>query len=141
MAAHIGSSALHASCGGAHQTPLLYESDKYDYGASLSRVDPFGDVNFTQFPDFAKAAALPVQVHAGDLLFVPAHWYHYARADSVVISVSVRLLTPCESASLAPWIVREMLHEAGVYRPAAGCVCHSSSDPDSPGGAAAAPAY
>lgn len=93
-------------------------------------MDPFNP-DLEKFPDYAKATPLPVEVQTGDVLFVPAHWYHYARSNSVSISISVRVFTLCESLSIGVWSLMEMAHQWGFYTPAEGCVCHEdgSSSP------------
>jgi len=41
-----------------------------------------------RFPEFRKAAAMACVVGPGDLLFVPAFWWHHVRSLDVTISVS-----------------------------------------------------
>lgn len=105
------------------QSHLLYPSSKYDLGASLAMVDHFAP-DFDRFPLFKQAQPLEVEVHAGDVIFIPSHWYHACQASTVSVSVSVRLYTMCESLAAAPLTVLDILHQWGLYRHN-DCVCHS----------------
>ena len=108
------------------QNEYLYISDKYDPGAYLGRVDPFAP-DYEQFPKFAQAQALEVDLEAGDVIFVPTRWFHYVRTVEASVSVSVRLYSICESLSMAPSHFLQLLHDAGLYQPG-NCVCHDADD-------------
>jgi len=79
-----------------------------------------------RFPRFQHAKPLVIDVHAGDVLYVPSHWYHAVESLTVSVSLSVRLYTLCESLSLAPLTWLDVLHHWGFYRHE-DCVCHNPS--------------
>lgn len=106
------------------QSPLLYTSDKYDYGAYLSHVDPFHP-DYDRFPLFKDAQPIEITINAGDALFVPPQWYHYVKSNSVSVSVSLRMFSICESFALGSWIVLDQLHDWGLYHTHS-CTCHTS---------------
>jgi Rps23 Pro-64 3,4-dihydroxylase Tpa1-like proline 4-hydroxylase len=63
-------------------TPLLYVQKKF-----YSAVDP-ECVDQVSFPEFARATVLDVVVKQGDLLFLPAGWWHWVKALDVSISAT-----------------------------------------------------
>merc|ERR1712137_477932 len=91
----------------------LYEGTKSDYGALVSQVDPF-DVNLSAFPKFVEAKREIVHITAGDILYVPHQWYHFAEIDSASISISGRIWTLCSIAEFVPVLVKIFLFECGV---------------------------
>ncbi len=65
------------------QTQYLYPSVRYDYGATLSLVDPFSP-DLAKFPLYANARPVQINLAPGDALYVPAHWFHFGADSSAV---------------------------------------------------------
>jgi jumonji domain-containing protein 7 len=69
------------------QTELLYP---YPFEAEMSHVS-FVDIeepDFTKYPEFRKARPLECVLEPGELLFLPAFWWHHVRSLEVAISVN-----------------------------------------------------
>jgi len=67
------------------QTPYLYRYPAGSATPNVSRTqekDPDPD----RFPEFAKARFHEVEVHAGELLFIPIYWWH--SIENVGLSIS-----------------------------------------------------
>eukprot|EP00040_Diaphanoeca_grandis_P027841 m.159398 g.159398 ORF g.159398 m.159398 type:complete len:112 (-) comp31134_c1_seq3:316-651(-) len=47
------------------------------------------NVNLDDFPLFANATPIYVDLHAGEVLYVPAGWWHTAKAVSNEVSVTI----------------------------------------------------
>eukprot|EP00891_Asterochloris_glomerata_P004427 jgi/Astpho2/4427/e_gw1.00067.485.1_t len=45
-------------------------------------------VDHARFPDFAATPYFECDLHPGQMLFIPRHWWHYVRAVTASISVS-----------------------------------------------------
>lgn len=101
----------------------LYPSDKYDNGAVNFRLDPFNP-DLEAFPLYANVAPLVVTVRAGDVLFVPYYWPHFAKSESTSVSVSVRRFSACEVAARVPGFTLGILHRLGLYKSRETCACH-----------------
>jgi len=75
--------------------PPAHEADCYPITAdrlqnNSSQVDAEAP-DLARFPRFAAArvAGCSVDLHAGDLLYVPRRWWHHVRSLSSSISVSI----------------------------------------------------
>ncbi len=62
--------------------PKIYHKDKY-----YSEVDP-EHIDADRFPEFLKASVADVVIHPGEMLFIPAGWWHWVRSLDVSISVT-----------------------------------------------------
>ncbi|KIL69641.1 hypothetical protein M378DRAFT_68924 [Amanita muscaria Koide BX008] len=70
------------------------EPDSKPEMSNTTRVDVFGKrtINENQFPDFWKEVvprAMSYTLSAGDLLYIPAGWWHSMRSEETSISVSM----------------------------------------------------
>lgn len=72
----------------------------------ISYVDPDGP-DVERYPDFAKAKPIAFTLQAGELLYLPAFWWHRVRAAGV--SVSINFWWPCDS-------MREYLAAPNAFR-------------------------
>lgn len=104
--------------------PYLYTNALYDDGTVCCDVDP-SHADLVRFPLFSRASPLTVGLAPGDVLFLPAGWYHQVESQGASISVNVFFSSPLEL--LTKGLVRlafRWLHWAGLWRPNM-CVCHS----------------
>jgi ribosomal protein L16 Arg81 hydroxylase len=62
--------------------PKIYNTDRY-----YSEVDP-ENVDVKKHPLFSKASFAHVILNPGDMLFIPAGWWHWVRSLDVSISVT-----------------------------------------------------
>ncbi len=107
------------------QSKHLCKSTKYDWGATLSRID------ITNLPgqpkesaEFAKAKGIYARVEPGDALFIPKRCWHMVVSLEPAISLAVFGLTPSE-------IILEggyqefwrILHAMGLYA-RGNCACN-----------------
>jgi hypothetical protein len=72
-------------------TEFLYPFPLSAAAWNNSCVDAYAP-DFERYPRFSAALPLTFEVEAGDLLFLPAYWWHQVR--SVDVSVSVNFWTP-----------------------------------------------
>ncbi len=103
----------------------LCQSEKYDWGARLSRVDI---TKIDQQPQervlFEKAKGLYARVEAGDALFIPKYTWHGVVALEPSISLAVFGLTALEI--MTDGLFQEtllLLHNLGLYKKG-NCACH-----------------
>lgn len=76
------------------QTAAMYPRD----GASnLSQVDNIDDPDLTKFPLFDQAEGMRFRLGPGEMLFVPAGWWHTARILSPSVTVSINGLNRANS--------------------------------------------
>jgi len=64
------------------ELPKIYNRDRY-----YSEVDP-ERIDREKFPLFLNASVADVIVHPGDMLFIPAGWWHWVRSLDISISVT-----------------------------------------------------
>ena len=50
--------------------------------------------DFSTYPAFASARGMEVILEPGEMLYIPAFWWHAARAESVAINVNIWVFTP-----------------------------------------------
>lgn len=104
---------------------LLPASSKFDMGATTSLVDPFDSNATAKWPSFGAAKPVRVDVTAGDVLFIPGDWYHYAEATSLSVSLSGRAYNSCECVGSVDLLTEIALHFSGLYK-VGDCTCHST---------------
>ncbi|KAJ9448724.1 JmjC domain-containing protein D [Diplonema papillatum] len=63
------------------QSDRLYP--KTDVNRHFAQVDP-EHPDLAKFPDFEKAVSFNVTLHAGEILFIPAHWWHQVHHSNLV---------------------------------------------------------
>lgn len=64
------------------ELPKIYNTDRY-----YSEVDP-RDVDFQKHPLFRQASVVDVIIHPGEMLLIPAGWWHWVKSLDVSISVT-----------------------------------------------------
>ena len=110
-------------------TPNLYPWDtRLDFGARLSRVDPF-DVDLAAFPNYAATTPLSVVLNAGDAMYIPAHWFHYVHTPEPSLAVSARFETWADAISFTPLYLAQFVHNTIghlLFPYPDGCTCHPS---------------
>lgn len=94
---------------------LYPEEGIYDYGATVSQVDPFVP-DLERFPLFASARAARVDLGPGDALYVPAGWYHYAQSETTSVSITGRVFTTCELVSFWDTLLLGTLKHLGMLQ-------------------------
>ncbi|MGE0759473.1 MAG: cupin-like domain-containing protein [Pirellulaceae bacterium] len=69
--------------------PYLYHCDLQAYGPSVyfSLVDP-EHPDEERFPEFRNATPLEVELNAGDMLYLPAFWWHHVNSYEFNIAVN-----------------------------------------------------
>lgn len=110
------------------QTQWVYPGSKFDNGAVVSLVNPFSYHSDTAaqkaYPDYARVQPIFVTLEAGDAMYIPRGWFHYAEALTAGVSLTGRAVTPCEVLMLAPILGQYVLHHMGLYK-AGDCTCHN----------------
>jgi hypothetical protein len=100
--------ALFAQVMGTKQFKLIPSwQARYLYNSKgvYSDVDP-SEPDLARHPEFAKANVLDVTLEPGDVLFLPAAWWHWVRALSPSLSVTFKVATPNPAgASTSHWQV------------------------------------
>lgn len=74
-----------------YQGRYLYPHPASSEAHHVSRIafDGDGAADAAEFPLFERAARAVVVVEAGDVLFIPAHWWHFAENLSAAVSLNV----------------------------------------------------
>ena len=110
---------------GPWENEKMYPSQKFDPGGVLSSVN-FWEPDLQRFPLYALASFDKVRLLPGDMLFIPAGFWHAAIVErGPAVSVSVRSMSTLHWILNWPDRLLEYLHELGVYWPAEGSVTHS----------------
>ena len=91
----------------------MYQEEKFDYGGVCSAVDPFNP-DLETHPLFSSAVPIAAHLAAGDALFVPPGWFHFAEAHSASISFTGRAFTTCEFLSLWDVLLTGSLKHVGL---------------------------
>jgi hypothetical protein len=88
-----------------NQTPLLYPEPVFHHGSLIPDID---QVDLERFPLFASAVPSAVNVRPGELLFIPAGWWHTTRMPGTSITLTF------EHANRSNWndLIRECRHQA-----------------------------
>jgi hypothetical protein len=90
-------------------TPFLYADREHP---NVSPIDPFAEPDLERYPRFAQARGVEVTVNEGELIFVPADWWHTTRLDEVSIAVTInwvhrsnwdRYSVSMSQGSVSPW--------------------------------------
>jgi histone arginine demethylase JMJD6 len=82
---------------GPDQTPFMYPRD--GRSTNKSRIDDVLEPDLLSFPLFDQAQGVRFQLHPGEMLFVPAGWWHTARILSPSVTVSINSLNRANSAA------------------------------------------
>jgi len=78
---HDSSENILAMVAGSKRCVLFPPSSKKMYGYQIKTRGHFSQVNIdnwdkVRFPDFPINESIVCEVHAGDMLFIPSHWWH-----------------------------------------------------------------
>jgi lysine-specific demethylase 8 len=80
---------------------LLYppEQHRFLYAVRISDETWVSQVDWENpdreaHPDFRQAQGMQVTLEVGEMLYIPAFWWHSARAESVAINVNIWMFTP-----------------------------------------------
>ena len=107
------------------QSRMLYPKDSclqlQEYGTRFSKFhgDPSAmtDRERQQFPLLSEAKYLDVEIHPGDMLFIPSGWWHYVNvlegSIGTSVSVAARSYSTCEGLSYLPSFVANWVHAQG----------------------------
>lgn len=71
------------------QLHMVYPYPNWHVLRRRGRVDP-AMPNLKRFPKFAKAHAVEVVLHPGDVLFFPGYWAHYTESCTFSVSITCR---------------------------------------------------
>lgn len=116
-------------------TSGIYLSKKYDWASKLSRIDLRQVAsNRKTYPLLRGCTPFMAEVSSGDLLWIPAGWFHFVYATLPSFSVTVFLASPWRWLSHGIWEdwLKFGLHELGLVGRTHGCTCHGSAgSPDS----------
>lgn len=112
------------------QSPLMSQSKKYDWGATLSDIDiSRWSEQRELFEKFSNAHGRYARVEAGDALFIPRGHWHSVVALEPSVSLAVFGLTPAEiifrGGRSEFWA---LLHKLGLYANNR-CTCHKMTSP------------
>jgi lysine-specific demethylase 8 len=80
------------------QYPFLY-SVRISDETWVSQVD-WESPDLAAHPEFAQANGMSVVLEEGEMLYIPAFWWHSARAESVAINLNIWIFTP----DIGKWI-------------------------------------
>lgn len=109
------------------ETDKLYPSNKYEYGIRMSSID-FQRYDSKRWPRVQTATIVQAMLNPGDLLFIPAGWWHHVM--SLDPSISINCFAVTWGAFLrreGVELVRKSLHELGLLG-REGCTCHGMMD-------------
>lgn len=70
------------------QTEYMYPEVREGRLSNVSTIDDIENPDLERFPLFAKATPTACVLRAGEMLFMPAGWWHTARMETASISVS-----------------------------------------------------
>lgn len=105
-------------------TPYLARDTRYDGGAWASGIDVFALDATRRWPEYRKARKETVVLKAGDMLYVPRHWWHAVENLEQTIAVSYRAETLATALLNIAMPVQFILHHLGLYR-RGNCTCHA----------------
>lgn len=105
---------------------------RFDESASVSEVDVFDPEVSKKFPDFAAVRNhnFSVLLSAGDVLHIPAGWWHVAENKETTVAVTFHIWRWDWREKLY-WLPHQLLtwlHDKGLYR-TGHCTCHRPSEP------------
>ena len=109
-----------------NETENLYPSKKFDPGAILSSIN-FWSPDYRLYPKYLNVKYEAISLQPGDVMFVPAGFWHAVESKTHSISVSIRLMPRYL------WIVNfldrlwEIFYLSGWYVPKEGTVVHTKT--------------
>jgi len=108
------------------QSIFLYPSDKFEHEGGVSQVDIFNP-DYRRFPLFANARFLKVHLKVGEILFIPANWWHAVENLTSICAVGCRFETLRSKFKQMPEWVLFNLHRLGLYKKG-NCTCCSKKN-------------
>lgn len=103
----------------APETPVsqIYPYPLFTRSPNWSRVEDVDDPDLERFPGFAKAERVEVILEAGQVLFIPAHWWHFVVGVGINIGVNVWFPAPMRRFLASYCGLRSLVHEAMKRQP------------------------
>ena len=105
----------------------MYPSRKYDYRSSLSEVEP-NTWDRARHPLYAGVRPVQVVLEPGQMLFLPAGWWH--RVEGLTPSISVNAFAQDWRGIIGRQARADLLHglhRLGLYG-RADCTCHARTN-------------
>ncbi len=100
----------------------MYVSPKFDQGTTISSVD-LQCVDHEKFPRFKNVKHHRIELHPGQMLFIPRGWWHDVRSLDKSISVSnITYDLKGIVRDVAPHRIKQQLHNVGLWK--CDCTCH-----------------
>lgn len=100
----------------------MYPSNKHIYEAVASQVD-INNFDPEKYPDFKSNEFTRVILEPGDVLYLPAKWWHYVQSLETSISISNFGYTTYGAFTTRVFErVKHSLHKRGYYKPK-NCFC------------------
>jgi hypothetical protein len=100
----------------------MYPSKRFDQGTMSSEMD-VDNYDEQCFPLFKKATEYRVNIHPGEMLFIPRGWWHHVRSLDKSISVSnISYDAKGIVVDLLSERLKQVFHDVGLYR--VPCTCH-----------------
>ncbi|MGQ7935487.1 cupin-like domain-containing protein [Paraburkholderia sp. D1E] len=90
----------------------------YHHGTATAHIS-YVDLNapdLARYPEFANAAPLSFTIHSGELLFMPAFWWHHVQAAEVAVSVNFWWFPQLRQILASPNAVRALPNFYGIDR-------------------------
>lgn len=109
-------------------TKDMYPSDRYEYGSRLSQIDIWEPVDAAKFPRFIHDVKyLRFTLQQGEILFVPAYWWHAVKNLTTTVAVGLRYETAGSILNKTPDYLKHWLHRHNLYGSHENCVCHAKT--------------
>jgi len=109
------------------QSERMYPTRKFDYLTRQSAID-VESYDASQHPRFQDVEEHRITLKAGEMLFLPRHWWHCVKSLEQSISVNSFGYTPLGALRDGlPELTRLLLHRGGLYQ-RNNCCCHMSRD-------------
>jgi len=104
-----------------NQTPFMYPSEKFEHEGKVSDVN-FFKPDYQKYPLFKHAKFEKVILKPGQILYIPAKWWHAVYNPTGIAAVSCRFETPESKIKQFPEWVKFNLHRLGLYKKG-NCTC------------------
>lgn len=104
----------------------MYPSSRYEKGSNVSLVDYWQGIDHQKYPRFKDVVIKRIILHPGQMLYVPAKWWHAVKNLDTNVAVSLRHETLFTNYIIgAVEELRHLLHRLGVVGSKDNCVCHA----------------
>lgn len=108
-----------------NDTKYMYQSDKYEKCAGLSKINLWDIDNETKYPLFNKAKCIEIILNPGEIIYIPSYWWHAVEniTDNLAFSVRYENINSCIEKALIDMPLF-FLHNIGLYKKN-NCMCHN----------------